>query len=126
MDEMVSATTVHLGFDPGPVAELFIGLPGPEIAGGRELKGRPPLGRTSSFPEGTPLGLALDEGGPVTGLLDPETLEGRAGPELLLECPPLLGRDPPELLRGFLTDPELLVGLTELELLEGRTELELL
>ena len=105
MEEIVSETTVHLGFRgrpelltvrPGP--KLLTGLPGPELltvrpAGTEPLAGRP---------------------GPLTGR--PGPLTGRpGGPEPLTgrrrSCGLLTGRPgPPELPKDFLESPEPVVG----------------
>lgn len=60
----------------------------------------PPFGRTDdpSLPVGVVLGFPADKGFAAAGRLDPDVLDGRAEPELLVGCPELLGRDEPELL----------------------------
>lgn len=98
LEEIVSETTVHLGFTGGPElptvrpgAKLLIGLPGPELLTVR--------------PAGTEL--LMDRPGPLTDRPGgPEPLTGRRR-----SCGLLIGRPgPPELTIGLPALPELLMG----------------
>lgn len=80
LEEMVSATTVHLGFAGAncPVAEAATGRPGPEPReeraepGTEVLFGRTEVGPAPGRGEG-PLGIA-PVGGPLLGRTAPELL----------------------------------------------------